>query len=72
MRTLDEGIQTILHVSLSTQLDGVTGQYFRNCRIGTTSRKAQNTKFQRILWEESERIVKLTTEDPMINSIEVQ
>lgn len=72
MRTLYEGMQTTLHVALSTQLDGVTGQYFRNCRLGTTSKKARNVEFQRILWEESERIVKLTTSDPMINAIEVE
>lgn len=68
MRTLFEGMQTTLHVALSTQLEGVTGQYFRNCRPGTTSTKTQNVEFQRILWEESERIVKLTTNDPMINA----
>lgn len=72
LRSVYEGMQTTLYVALSTQLEGVTGQYFRNCRPGKTSNKAQDVEFQRILWEESERIVKLTTNDPMINTIEVQ
>lgn len=33
LRTLEEGIQTILYVALSDDINGVSGRYFRNCRV---------------------------------------
>lgn len=66
LRTIDEGIQTTLHVALSTGLDNTTGQYFRDCRVGNTSLNAQNNEWQKIMWEQSVRITRLTANDPIV------
>jgi NAD(P)-dependent dehydrogenase (short-subunit alcohol dehydrogenase family) len=66
LKTLNEGIQTTIFVALSTSLDDVSGEYFRNCRPGKVHKDANNVEWQRILWEESVRIVKLTKNDPII------
>lgn len=66
MRSIDEGIQSTLYVALSTNLDNVSGQYFRNCQIGKPSVKAQNIEWQRIMWEKSVEMTRLTASDPII------
>jgi hypothetical protein len=66
LRTLEEGIQTILYCALSTELDGVTGKYYRNCKEGTPLPTVHNRKWQTVMWNESKRIVKLTKDDPEI------
>lgn len=66
LRTLEEGIQTTLHVALSTSLDNVTGQYFRNCKLGKTSENALNVEFQKIMWDQSMRITRVTPSDPIV------
>lgn len=57
--TVEEGVQTILHVALAKELEGRSGEYFRNCNKATTHQKACNVERQTILWEKSENIVKL-------------
>ncbi|CRL01860.1 CLUMA_CG015329, isoform A [Clunio marinus] len=57
LRSVNESIQTTLYVSLSKELENVTGKYFRNCKLGKTHKIAQNTSSQKILWKESEKIV---------------
>lgn len=66
LRTAKEGIQTTLHVALSPALECVSGVYFRNCQPGTTSKKVMNEDWQKILWDESARLVNLKPEDPFI------
>lgn len=61
LRTAKEGIQTILYVSLSKDLENVSGEYFRNCKLAKPHKKAHNIDWQRILWEESENIVGIST-----------
>lgn len=65
LRTIDEGIQTTLYVALSTSLDSTSGQYFRDCKISETSKNAQNIEWQKIMWEQSMKITKLATNDPI-------
>lgn len=65
-RTLNEGIQTILHVALSPDANTITGQYFRNCQLGTTSNRARNEDLQKKMFEAAERIVGLTVNDPVV------
>lgn len=60
------GCQTTLYVALSPELNGVTGRYFRNCRVSRPNARVFNRQWQTILWEESRRIVKLTRNDPQI------
>lgn len=65
-RPIEEGIQTTLHVSLSTGLDNISGQYFRDCRVGKTSKSAHNLEWQKIMWDKSVELTKLTANDPMV------
>ena len=66
LRTLEEGIQTTLHVALSTSLNNVSGQYFRDCQLGKPSVKAHNIEWQKILWEKSLQMTRVTTSDPIV------
>jgi hypothetical protein len=66
LRTLEEGIQTILYCALSPDLEGVTGRYYRNCKEGKPVSGVYDEKWQSIMWEESKKMVKLTGNDPKI------
>lgn len=70
MKTIQQGIQTILYVSLSKELEGVNGKYFRDCKEANSWKKAHSQDLQKIMWEESNcestKIVKLTPNDPQI------
>jgi NAD(P)-dependent dehydrogenase (short-subunit alcohol dehydrogenase family) len=66
LRTVEEGMQTIAYVSLSQELEKVSGKYFRNCRLGKVHKKASNADWQRKFWEESEILVQMTKDDPYI------
>lgn len=61
-----QGATTVLHVTLSERLRGVTGKYFRNCRESRPNARVFNKQWQSILWDESRKIVKLTRHDPQI------
>lgn len=66
LRTVEEGIQTILYIALSSDMAKVSGKYFRNCRVAKHSEKADNVEWQKLLWENSKRIVGLTDADVQI------
>lgn len=65
LKTLSEGIQTTLYVSLSKSLENVSGEYFRNCRPAKAHKDAYNEEWQKIMWEESKRIVGVRNDDPV-------
>lgn len=66
LKTLQEGIQTLLYCSLSPDLEGVTGKYYRDCKEGKPHKGVYDRAWQTRLWEESVKIVKLTEDDPKI------
>lgn len=66
LKNLQEGIQTILYCALSPDLEGLTGNYYRDCKLATPDKGVHDTNWQRVLWEESRKIVKLTQDDPEI------
>lgn len=66
LKNLQEGIQTVLYVALSEDLNGVTGKYYRDCREGTPREDVYNRDWQTALWNASKKIVKLTEDDPKI------
>jgi retinol dehydrogenase 14 len=63
---VSEGCQTTLYVTLSPDLDGVTGRYFRNCRESRPNARVFNKQWQTVMWEESKKLVRLTRHDPQI------
>lgn len=66
MKTVQQGIQTILYVSLSKDLQSVNGKYFRDCKMRKSSKKTYNRDMQKVMWEESRKIVQITENDPTI------
>jgi hypothetical protein len=66
LKNLQEGIQTVLYCTLSTDLNGVTGKYFRDCKEGKPHKGVHDRNWQTVLWNESVKMVKLTESDPQI------
>lgn len=59
LKSLNEGIQTILYCAMSPDLEGVTGKYYRDCKEGTPHKGVHDIDCQRVLWEKSVKIVGL-------------
>lgn len=66
MKTTQQAIQTTLHVAMSPEVNGVNGQYFRDCKIGKSHRRTYDKEKQFVFWNEAERIVQLGPCDPRI------
>lgn len=56
MRTAEQGSQTILHCALSTEVDGHSGELFRDCQ-GYKSRHPFQDDIQQKLWRVSEELI---------------
>ena len=65
-KTPEEGSQTTNYVAVSTDLNGISGKYFRECNDKKSSQNSYNIEWQKALWKASEKIVKLTGNDPKI------
>jgi NAD(P)-dependent dehydrogenase (short-subunit alcohol dehydrogenase family) len=66
LKSTEEAIQTTLYASLSKHIEGITGQYFRDCKIGMTHPDTQKVDWQKIMFEEARKIVGLNEKDPSI------
>ncbi|KAF5292428.1 hypothetical protein FQA39_LY13975 [Lamprigera yunnana] len=64
-KTTEEGAQTSIYVSVSKDLDDVSGKYFADCSEKTLPYAARNDRLARLLWDKSEELVKLTNEERM-------
>ncbi|MCS7072308.1 MAG: SDR family oxidoreductase [Anaerolinea sp.] len=53
-RTPEQGAQTIIYLASSPEVEGVTGQYFVDCKAVQPHPYAHNREAQRRLWERSE------------------
>jgi NAD(P)-dependent dehydrogenase (short-subunit alcohol dehydrogenase family) len=53
----DRGSETSFYLCTSKDLDGVTGKYFDECRLKTSSPQSRNVESQKILWEITEKIL---------------
>jgi retinol dehydrogenase-14 len=60
MISAEQGGERIVHLVVSPELSGTTGQYFEKDRVVYPSRLAQDEAVARRLWEESERLTRLT------------
>ena len=65
-KTPEEGSQTTSYVAMSSDLNGISGKYFSDCKESKSNQKSHSTEWQKILWKASKRIVKLTRNDPII------
>ncbi|XP_058118582.1 retinol dehydrogenase 14 isoform X2 [Anopheles ziemanni] len=65
-KTNAEGAQTSLYLACSEEVEGVTGKYFMDCKEAGLSAGICDMERARQLWEESVKIVNLTSSDPKI------
>lgn len=65
-KTNEEGAQTSLHLACSSEVEGVSGKYFMDCKEAGLSAGISDMEKAKKLWEESAKIVNLTDKDPKI------
>ncbi|KFB37597.1 short-chain dehydrogenase [Anopheles sinensis] len=65
-KTTAEGAQTSLYLACSEEVEGVSGKYFMDCKEAGLSAGITDMERARQLWEESAKIVNLTSSDPKI------
>jgi NAD(P)-dependent dehydrogenase (short-subunit alcohol dehydrogenase family) len=57
----EKGAETIVHLSLSPAVEGISGVYFEKCVSQKTSAAAKNNQLAEQLWEESLRLAGIET-----------
>jgi NAD(P)-dependent dehydrogenase (short-subunit alcohol dehydrogenase family) len=62
MKTPEEGARTPVHLASSPDVEGVTGQFFANCRPRRSARRSYDEDDARRLWDISARLVSLDDE----------
>ncbi|XP_001656338.2 retinol dehydrogenase 14 isoform X3 [Aedes aegypti] len=65
-KTNVEGAQTSLHLACSSEVEGISGKYFRDCKEAGLTAGISDMEKAKKLWEESVKMVKLTDKDPKI------
>ncbi|XP_046860998.1 retinol dehydrogenase 14-like [Xenia sp. Carnegie-2017] len=63
MKTLEEGAQTTIHLAVSEDVENVTGKYFVDCEETKPAHTAEDDDGAKRLWELSEKIVQLSTQE---------
>lgn len=51
-----DGAETIIHLAACEEVEGVSGQYYADCKQVACSRLVQNQQLRRQLWDESEKL----------------
>jgi NAD(P)-dependent dehydrogenase (short-subunit alcohol dehydrogenase family) len=54
--SMEKGSETIVYLASSSEVNGVTGEYFFQCRTKTPTTEAQDDEAARRLWRESEKL----------------
>ena len=54
-----KGARTSIYLASSTEVDGITGEYFDKCAVAETAPLSEDMALAAWLWEESERLVGL-------------
>ena len=57
-RSVEEGAETPIFLSVSEEVEGVSGKYFSSKREKLPSELAQDEEYQKKLWQMSEDLVK--------------
>ncbi|EAT45600.1 AAEL003148-PA [Aedes aegypti] len=65
-RTPEEGARTTVYLTVTPEVDKISGKYFRGCKVTEINQRVQDVELQGKLWEASRTLVQLTDEDPMI------
>ena len=56
LKTSAQGAQTSVYLASSPEVEGVTGEYFENCRLKKPSSRARDDEQAKRLWEMSEKL----------------
>ncbi|KAK1130317.1 hypothetical protein K0M31_018453 [Melipona bicolor] len=65
-KTVEQGAQTTIHLAVSSEVDGISGKYFLDCRETNLPDGIKDPSMGKKFWELSETIVKLQPSDPKI------
>ncbi|XP_055592998.1 retinol dehydrogenase 14 isoform X2 [Uranotaenia lowii] len=65
-RTAEEGARTTIQLAVSRDVEQISGQYFRGCKLDTLNKRVQDVDIQQRLWAASAELVKLQDSDPKI------
>ena len=60
LKTPEQGARTSVYLASSPEVEGVTGEYFANCRIASTSARAKSDADAKRLWALSEQLCGVT------------
>ncbi|XP_057370182.1 retinol dehydrogenase 11-like [Daphnia carinata] len=63
LKTPKEGAQTTIYLAVADEVANVTAQYFRDCKIATPSKLAQDSGMAKKLWDVSETLVHLQSNE---------
>ncbi|XP_055536762.1 retinol dehydrogenase 14-like [Wyeomyia smithii] len=66
LRTPEQGIRTTVFLTVSPEVENISGKYFRWCQLAKLNQRVQNKDIQQRLWEAAKTLVKLTDDDPKI------
>ena len=61
MKTTQQGAQTSIYCAVSEEMEGVSGQYLADCKIGKPSKAAMDDEVAERLWQVSAQMVGLET-----------
>ncbi|XP_030760445.1 retinol dehydrogenase 12-like isoform X1 [Sitophilus oryzae] len=62
-KNIEEGIQTMLHLTTSDEVENISGEYFAECRPVWQPKPVNNTIICEDIWTLSEEYVKLTPDE---------
>ncbi|KAF5307645.1 hypothetical protein FQR65_LT06700 [Abscondita terminalis] len=62
-KSTEMGAQTTIYVSIAKELNGISGKYFADCAETSYPRSARSRTLAKALWNKSEQLVKLTSEE---------
>lgn len=65
-KTIEDGAETTLYLTVSDELEGVSGKYYFDCKESGLMKWIQNEENEKILWNESMKTVGLRPTDPKI------
>lgn len=65
-KTPEQGSQTSVYLACSSEVEGVSGKYFLDCKEKGVSSGASDVEKARKLWELSQKLVDLKPNDPKI------
>lgn len=65
-KTTEQGAQTSIYLTVSDEVEGVSGKYFMDCKEAALNSGAMDEEKAKKLWEESKKIVNLEKNDPNI------